>query len=180
VPQYVGAGLKTYVPRLVGQTAAAQQKKSPGSEDKRKWNENEFMTELSRTVPPAQVDVARRLLTWANTTGLRIWWGQGKKHGSFFPMFDYAMNTYWTFAVWTYSGVELQFQHMQGRPPFGEIDKRREMLVRLNKIPGINLSDSVLTRRPSVPFAVLEKQENLEGFLRVWEWYLDEIRRNIS
>jgi len=40
IKQYIGEGLKTFVPRVIGQTAEAQQKKSSACREVRQWEEN--------------------------------------------------------------------------------------------------------------------------------------------
>jgi hypothetical protein len=46
IKQYVGRGLKTLVPCVVGQTAEAQQKKTVAAGSRRKWDEQQFMDDL--------------------------------------------------------------------------------------------------------------------------------------
>ena len=43
---------------------------------------------------------------------MRIWWGQGKQDGSFYPMLDHAGDTHWTISVWTYARVYVQFDRL--------------------------------------------------------------------
>ncbi len=53
VRQFVGQGLTALVPKVVGQTAAALQKKgSTGQSEKRQWNENSFFTALTERQGP--------------------------------------------------------------------------------------------------------------------------------
>src|SRR5262245_42505270 len=88
VRQFVGPGMKTLVPRMLGQTETARQRKNPESGKPRQWDEKSFLTDLrDRQGKPVEA-VARRLLEWTNARRLRIWWGQGKKDGSFFPGCD--------------------------------------------------------------------------------------------
>ena len=46
VKQYKGQGLKTLVPKIIGLTAAVQQKKTSGSGEARQWDEPSFFQEL--------------------------------------------------------------------------------------------------------------------------------------
>ena len=93
--------------------------------------------------------VARRLLEWANKHGLRIWWGQGKKDGSFFPMYDNRFGQNFLFSVWTYGNVELQFQHMR-LPPFSDAEKRKELADRLSEIQGVSIPEAALEQETVV------------------------------
>jgi hypothetical protein len=174
IKQYVGQGLKTLVPRVIGQTAEAQQKKSSGSRETRQWDEPSFFSELEADRGSGETEVARRILQWAKAKKLRIWWGKGKQSGSFFPMLDHKGQPYFLFALWSYGRVEIQFQHM-GKPPFGDRNKRLELMQRLNTIPGIALTEDVITRRPNIPLSALREKRCLSSFLEIFDWVFQEI-----
>jgi hypothetical protein len=63
--------------------------------------------------------------------------------------------THWIISVWTYGRLEVQFQMMASKPPFSDLALRRELLARLNEIPGVQFGDEVLERRPSIQLSVL-------------------------
>src|SRR3712207_9290538 len=65
IKQYVGQGLKTLVPRVIGQTAEAQQRKTVATGLRRKWDEQQFMDELATRRGTADVEAARPILEWA-------------------------------------------------------------------------------------------------------------------
>ncbi|GAA1010213.1 hypothetical protein GCM10009551_093720 [Nocardiopsis tropica] len=54
--------------------------------------------------------------------------------------------------------AEVVFQHLRRRPPFDDIEMRRELLKRLNEVPRIDLPEDALNRRPSFP---------LDGLMRL-------------
>jgi hypothetical protein len=172
VKQFVSENLKTLVPRVVGQTETARRKK----DEVRRWDESSFFLALSERPGEREAAVARRLLEWAKKHGLRIWWGQGKKDGSFFPSYISKFGQHLLFSVWTYGSIELQFQHMR-RPPFADEGKRRELAQRLSAIEGVSIPDMALTKRPSLKLDLLIKSDNLEKFLGAFDWMLSEIKR---
>jgi hypothetical protein len=49
----------------------------------------------------------------------------------------------------------VQFQHLLARPPFDNEAMRLELLRRVNEIPGVSFGPEVITKRPSIPIAVL-------------------------
>jgi hypothetical protein len=174
VKQFVGENLKTLVPRVVGQTETARQKKKVDRGEPRQWEESSFFLELSQRRNGQEAAVARRLLEWAEQQGLRIWWGQGKKDGSFFPSYINSFGQHLLFSVWTYGAVEIQFQHMK-RPPFAEEPKRRELALRLSEI-GVSIPEMALTKRPTFGLSLLLEPGRLDGFLAVFGWVLVEIK----
>jgi len=78
IRQYVGGDLKTLVPRVIGLTAEADQKKS-GTRASRPWDERSFM-ELLGEKHADDIAVAKKILEWADTRSeLQIWWGRANE-----------------------------------------------------------------------------------------------------
>jgi hypothetical protein len=180
VKQYMGQGLKTLVPKIIGLTAAVKQKKTSGRGEARQWDEASFFQDLESRRGLEEAKVARKILDWARMRGLRIWWGKGEKYGSFFPLLDYKNETYWTVAIWTYGRVQTQFQMMQKSAPFKEEQKRLELLRRLNEIPGVSLAQDSITKYPSLMLSILRNEEDLAHFLEVYDWVIQEIKSTSS
>lgn len=176
IRQYVGEGLKTLVSKVVGQTAEAQRKKTAGTRSGTSvWNEERFLREITAHQGEQAASMAKAVLDWAEQKGLRIWWGKGATHGSFFPMFDQEGENHSFASFWTHTGaVEIQFQYM--KEPFTAEAKRFEWLHQLNDIPGVQLDPKRISARPSFPIKVLAEADNLQRFLDLWEGYLAEIK----
>jgi len=175
VKQFVGENLKTLVPRVLGQTEKALGRKIVDRGEPRKWNEASFFLDLSQRRGEQEAAVARRLLEWATKHNLRFWWGEGKKDGSFFPMYDNKFGKNFLFSVWTYGSVELQFQHMK-KPPFAEEGKRKELAQRLSAI-GLSISEETLKKRPTFGLSLLLEPGRLDKFLEAFDWMLTEIKK---
>jgi hypothetical protein len=173
--QHVGEGARTLLVHTIGQTEAAVQRKR--LEGGRQWDEQSFFEALARR-GGNDAGVARKLLKWAQSSGLRIWWGRGAKQGSCFPMLDVDGDPHWTFALWTYGAVEMQFQMMATKAPFSELPLRQDLLARLRQcqLPGVSFPDDCITRRPSFPLSALSDEATLRRFLDVMDWYLDQVR----
>jgi hypothetical protein len=176
VKQFVSENLKTLVPRVLGQTETARQKKSADRDEARQWDEASFFSDLSRRRGEQDAAVARRLLEWAKGNGLRISWGRGKQDGSFFPMYDNKYGKNFLFAVWSSGGVELQFQHMK-QPPFSGEAERKGLAHRLTAIPGLSIPETALSRRPSFKLGLLSEDGNLKRFLEPFDWVLSETKK---
>jgi len=177
IKQYAGQGMKTLVPRVVGQTAEAQRKKTSSTRETRQWDEPSFFRDLEERRGRNEAEAANRILGWAKARGLRIWWGQGKQDGSFFPLVDHQGVTHWLVSVWTYGRVEVQFQQM-GKPPFGEEAKRLELLRRLNEIQSIDIPADKIRKRPSIPLRLLEDEAVMEQFLNTFDWVIQQIKNS--
>jgi hypothetical protein len=175
VKQFVGENLKTLVPRVVGQTETARQKKKVDRGEPRQWDEGSFFSDLSQRRSEHEAAVARRLLNWAQDQGLRVWWGQGKKDGSFFPSYISRFGQHLLFSVWTYGSVEIQFQHMK-KPPFADEANRKELAQRLSAI-GVSIPEEALARRPAFGLRLLFEPDRLGNFLEVFDWVVSEIKK---
>lgn len=178
VRQFVGEGVKTLVPRLVGQTAAAQRAKSSGSREKRQWDYDSFMSELETRQGLEVVSVARSLHDWIKPKVTYIYWGQGATMGSLIPVLRIGNDKYFTFSAWTYGNLEIQFQPLKTRPPFDEESKRLDLLGRLNEINGVDIPRDAIARRPSFPMALLANAESFDQFRKCIEWVLGEIEKH--
>ena len=152
IKQYVSrdSDLKTLVPRIIGQTVEAQQKKSGAVRESKQWDESSFFADLEARRGADEANVAGRILEWAETRPFDIWWGKGKNDGSFFPMLEHKSTRHWLISVWTYGRLEVQFQQMKTEP-FNKESKRLELLHRLNEIPSIALSVDRINKRPASP-----------------------------
>lgn len=170
IKQFVSENLKTLVPRVLGQL-----KKVVVPIESRQWDEASFFLDLTQRRGEQEAAVARRLLEWANKHGLRAWWGQGKKDGSFFPMYDNKFGKNFLFSVWTYGIVELQFQHMK-TPPFDEEGERKKLAQRLSAI-GLSIPEEALKKRPTFGLSLLKEPAALAKFLEAFDWVLSEIKK---
>lgn len=174
IRQYVGQGLRTLVPRVIGQTAQAQQKKGTSSSEGGHWDQTRFMQVLAESKGQNISEVAARILEWGERKGLRFWWGQGIQYGSFFPLLDHNGKSYWTVSVWTYGSIEVQFQMMKTMPPFDDESRRKQLLGMLNAIPGVNMPEDAITRRPSIKLTTLEDGVAYEQFEAALDWVLEQ------
>ncbi|WP_420640989.1 hypothetical protein [Candidatus Leptofilum sp.] len=176
VRQYIGQGLKTLVPRVVGQTAEAQQRKSTVSRPKRQWDEAIFFEELAAKKGESEILIAGRILEWAKAKTDYVWWGKGTVWGSFVPTIKHNGRDHQLFVVWTLGTIETYFQHYKSKPPFDETGKRQQLLRKLNGITGVDLPDDSISRRPTIPIAVFTEPNKLQQFLVIYEWMIAEIR----
>ncbi|HEX6039344.1 hypothetical protein [Longimicrobium sp.] len=179
VRQYVGPGIKTLVPRMVGQTAAAESRKGvrPQGEP---WTEPRFRDALRQRAGDETLALADRILAWARVTMPTLWFGRGTTAGSIIPQVHVAGRRVFCFALWTGGTIELQPQHMKYMPGFEPDERRREFLERINAIPGVDVPADAIQRRPSFPLAHLRSDEAMQAFFGVMEWAISVSRAAAS
>lgn len=176
VRQYVGEGLRTLVPKVLGQTAEAKQRKGQPSRERRQWDEESFMRTLADERGSAEAAVGARVIAWANEQKLRLSWGSGRINGSLFPVLDHGGDWYAPVALGTSGIVEVQFHYFTLKPPFDAEEKREEFAQRLNSISGVNIPLDAINRRPNFPLGALTEDAAISVFLDTLDWFFSEVR----
>ncbi len=176
IKQFTGQGLKTLVPRVHGQTEEAIAKKSINAGSRRQWDEESFFKELKSRRSIEEAEIARKILDWARDKLPRFWWGKGKQDGSFYPVLDLNGEQYYPFAIWTYGKIEIQFQWLMNKSPFNDEMKRKELLKRLNQIPGVEIPEKAITRRPNIFLSTFKDASSLRQLLETLDWIVGEIK----
>ena len=176
IKQFSGQDFKSLVSRVYGQTEEARTKKNISDASERKWNEESFFKELKTRRGIEEAEIARKILQWSENKLPRFWWGKGKHDGSFYPMLDHNEETYYPIAIWTYGKIEIQFQWLMNRSAFSDETKRRELLNRLNQIPGINIPENAITRRPNIFLSTFKDASSLRQLLETLDWVVQEIK----
>jgi len=183
IKQFVGGGLKTLVPRVIGQTIEAEDRKRASTpRQKRKWDEQQFFAALVERGNRDAAHAAKTLLDWAKAKATYVWWGEGQVDGSFIPVFVVHGSKIFPFAVYTSRPggtpyLLLYFEKYAKRPPFDSGDRRMELLRRFNAIPGVQLDPEVINRWASIPLAALANRDAAAAFTATIEWLVAEAQR---
>ncbi|MCB0805199.1 MAG: hypothetical protein KDC05_05325, partial [Bacteroidales bacterium] len=122
IKQFGNETIKTLVPRIVGQTSSAQIKK--GSREYNQWTEESIIEELERRKGNEAVMVVRKLLNYFKDNFTRIWYGKGKRNGSFVPVLEINGDPFFPMAIWTTGHIEIYFQYIKNKPPFDDLKLR--------------------------------------------------------
>lgn len=176
IKQFVGQGLKTLVPRVLGLTAEAQKNKTLARRDTRQWDESSFMQAIETERDAGQVELVKKIFAWVRDRNLTPSWGKGSKWGSFVPIFEHQGTRYQLFSVWTNGYIEVGFQYLYSKPPFDDEERILELWTRLNRIPDISFPQTAITRRPSFPITKLMTEANLQQFLTAFNWVIEQIQ----
>ncbi len=173
VRNFQGEGERALVPRLVSKPKSADS--ALAASVGRRWDKASFFEEMQKQVP-GSVDVARSVFQWSQSKATGFWYGAGMKTGSCYPEFADRGRKIWLFAMRTSGEIEVPFQDLRRWTPFEADEKRRELAERLNSIPGVEISEDRISKRPSFAIVALADAEALGHFLQTMEWVLAEIR----
>jgi hypothetical protein len=175
IKQYANVGVHTLVPRVIGQTTSAQDRKAGGSISSRQWDEESFFADLESRSGVDESAVARQILDWAKNRGLYFWWGKGNGNGSFFPSVVLGDGRCLTVSVWSAGTIRFQFKDMQKYKPFDSESTRLELLSKLNSIPNVRISDDGIYRRPSVLLSAFTDPKLLRQLIEILDCLVDEL-----
>jgi hypothetical protein len=89
---------------------------------------------------------------------------------------DYKDISYYPIVVWTYGKIEIQFQWLKTSPPFDSESKRKRLIDRMNKIPGVQIPAEAITLRPNIFLSVFKEQTALTQLLETLDWVVQEIK----
>ncbi|WP_027482048.1 hypothetical protein [Deinococcus pimensis] len=173
VKQFKSADLQALVPRVVGQTASATQRRSAGDAGGKlkEWDEARFFTDMRRQGLHVEAGIAETILQRLQERGVTVVWGEGAKTGAFYAMLYYKNARHSFFGVWTDGRIKFNFERMKHRPPFNDVEKRLEVLRQLNEIEGVNLSESAIEERPNINLRVVQDPQKLEHLLSIMDRY---------
>ncbi len=175
IKQFVGEGLQSLVPRVIGQTAEAEKRKGT-SRETGKWDEESFFAELKSRKGEPQAIVARKLYDWCRTKTNDFSWGRGNQEGSVYPVFDETQKNQRLFGLRTSGFITFPFNIMQSSTAFSDRGAREQLLNRLNEIEGVNLPETAIERWPSISMSNLTTTDNLDKFLKTEEWAVEKIQ----
>jgi len=138
----------------------------------RKTTEIEFFQQLTKR--PEEAIVARKVLDWADKNFTHVKW----ERSSFNPVLDYG-------AKFSHNPITVQsnktprvvikFGRMKNRNRVPEV-KLTQLLQRLNKIEGVNLSLDSVDKYPHRKLSKLTNETALRAFLRCISWTIDEVK----
>jgi hypothetical protein len=175
IRQYAGKGIKTLVPRVFGPTAGAVARKADGP--RRLWTEERFLEAVREQTGSEEVEVARKILRWAEEKGIRIWWSKAKKYGSFLPFVEHEGKVVNLFQVYTSGEVYFGFGARNGPPAFDSEKKRRELLARLNSFVDKKLSKEHIGQwMAPIDLSGLKDAAKLKKIKSTFHWFLEEAK----
>jgi hypothetical protein len=175
--QYTGQGLKTLIPRLLGQRAEPQQKTFSAMRIEPEWDELTaftFFRELEEVGSDHLSDIVRSILRWADSEKLYIYPEQDIIK-SFILILLHKEKSYQLLSVQSSGLCEICFQYTN-KSPFDAREKRIELLNRLNSIEGLSISLDAIYGRSRISLSVLKNEAAIKRFLEVFTWVVEEIK----
>jgi hypothetical protein len=174
IRQFVGPGIQTLVPTVIGQTAVAEGRRR-GQTETKQWDRESFMAELHARKGDAYVEVAQRILRWSGEHCSRIAWGSGSRDGSLIPVFMHDGVRHYPFVVRTSGKVIIQGRWLRVRAPFDSQTAMQKLAERLNQIPSVQLRAAEMSGYPCFDLLALAENQSMTVFTAAMEWIDQEI-----
>ena len=144
--------------------AAGRPKKEGG------WDETRFFEALGEK-GTSVVAVARAIFDWMKPQASRLWWSSGRT-GVVRPLFGADGRR--LLGLNTQGRVTVPFDKMKRLPPFDDANKRRELLDRLNQVPGISIPEKAVDKWAKIPLRLLKGDPS--KLLEVFDWAVKQIK----
>lgn len=175
---YVGEGLRTLVPRVIGRTAEAERRKGAGARAApgvSRPSVAEWFARFEAERGAEELAIAVAICDWWQAQGAVIdttrsqrpsLYGQVKHGGrQGYPVFIKASGR-----------VTTGLYAIKGLPPFDQEEARREVVAALAQCTGLSFSDRAHDGEPSVPLALLRDLTIRNGVYGIWQVLMDRIR----
>jgi alkylated DNA nucleotide flippase Atl1 len=140
--------------------------------------EERFGVQLAEANPPAVVAAIKQVLeTWTKGGGYLVCGAATVT--SCFPLLDRSgRKSIWPCVIVPATArgggrIEVVFQYLLDRQPFGDTALREEFRTRLCKISGVTIPPGKITLRPSFDLAALGAPDNRDAFIEALTWFRD-------
>jgi hypothetical protein len=143
VQQYVGQGLKTLVPRVVGRTAGSERRKGITAGGQA-WGRESFVEALRDSLPSAEAEAIERVLNVCEKIAENMGYGRGRT-GSVSPKFQ-AASTKSFFTIRTNGDLQINQQWHDHQDAGERAGFFRDEFVRLLRAGGLAVPDGPYPR----------------------------------
>lgn len=174
LPQFLGGEMQTIVPRLIGNTAQAVERKAASGGLKFQWDEETFFGDLKDHQSAEESALVRKFHDWCLSEGLRISWGQGTREGSFIAVLDAADTSYQLIRMESRGRFQIMLDFIRGRPAFEKKEVTGEVIRELNDTTTLDIPESA--KRPSLDTSLLLEPQNLSGLENALSKLIQQIR----
>lgn len=170
IKQFVGEGLTTLVPRVLGATVSVQAKK-PAAQGQ-VWDEQRFADALVSGGRGNCVELFREFVAWTRDQQLSPNWGSG----SFGAALLDGSRKYVCGRVGANGEFVIDFRYIKTAPGFTGEGRRIELVRRFNRINGVALGEDHVSGYASFDLDLLIPEPARTLFFETLGWYFAEVR----
>lgn len=175
VKQFVGSGRTTFVPRVIGQTEAARQRKKGATPAGKQWDESTFLAALRTGPGEHAARFAADLLQWITPKVSHVWYGRGARIGGVVPVIQRDKTRFQLLRMTTHGLVVFRLDWLRSKPPFDDPAVLLELLSRIGQIPGMQPSADLHKKRIPIPMKLLGTRDAADRLEAVISWMIETI-----
>jgi hypothetical protein len=173
IRQFVGQGMKTLVPRVIGLTAESERAKSRTTTVRRDWDEDLFLKDLQERAGEDAVKFARHFLEWVKPKTDRISYGHGQTP-IMIPLIERGGRAYGLFRLASNGTFRVLFYKIRKQEPFTAEAKCFELLKQLNEIPSVSIPQTAIEGMPAIALSAIQTETGFAQMTKVFEWFLQQ------
>jgi len=175
VRQFVGEGMRTLVPRVLGQTEPSRERVAR-SAGRQPVGKEVFWRTFAEERPATEHVVMRKLEQWAVERGLEPTYLTGQRGTVFSPKLVHDGNVLHPIAAGRKDAVMLNMRRLVACSRLGDPQVQEELYDRIRNIPGLVVTDAGISGLPKIPLASLADAAEFERFRAALDWMLEVIR----
>lgn len=134
------------------------------------------MAEIEQRATPAVVTAATAVLAWFWRSSDRVAFNTNPQGGWVGAEFQAGGTDIPLLRLHSDGSVAVYFAYMIGKPVFGDLNRRQQLLDRLNAVPGIKLPPDAVNKRKTIPLGSFTPASTT-AFLDVMNWFVDQLRQ---
>ena len=140
----------------------------------RMWTLDTFLEQIRKYCGEEIAQLAHTIYDWALSEFGSIHFGQGAERGSFGPTLTHDGSEARVFVVRSDGRFTIRFMHLKTKSWIKDRAVLNEFRDRLNKIPGMTLTEKDLDGKPNKPLDLLLNPSNLNLFTDAIRWLKDK------
>jgi hypothetical protein len=173
--QYSNDDINVLVPRVVGMTSRALDKRQRANPDRVEWEDDSFQDTIQQRHGRAAADAISGIMDWCGKNQVTVGFTTSKS-GSFVPEFPLEGKMVWPIAINVDGRVKLQLDHLANRGGGMKSQTAREdLLRRLNGILKVPIGLDRAGAQPSFPISELGAPGALKEFLGIMDWLKQQV-----
>jgi len=162
--------IEVLVPHLYGASM-----KPSTSRQRGQWSAEEFFTDLEEKNAAGIVDFVEDLYKWTVETADRVWFGTGKKTGSFTFHYLKESKTVSVFSIYTSGRLTLNYGWLVNQLPRDTLETFHK---KIQEIPSLREIPSDFDNKwPSVKVEAIGDLENLKKFKQAVLWLQTQVKQ---
>jgi len=127
---------------------------------------NEIWSDLEEKCTEEEFQVAKRINEWLQERVTEVF----PTANAFAPLLRVKNRDQFFFKVTTDGNIQLWFLYLANKLPFSDEALRRQLLEKINSIPGVNIEETRINGKPSFPIKLLVNKDSLQKFKDTFEW----------